>query len=141
MTRPRKEAEARTVVVSAKISPTQATELAEVMTKRGITQADAVRAALDLLSDEVGVFRDTTGAVGETAKKSTTLIAESTEAVRIDPAPLPEVPEVSETVTSPKVIHRHKPAATPESTRYLAGTRLVTYACVTCGEVLPERRG
>jgi len=44
-------------------------------------------------------------------------------------------------LTSPKVVHRHKPAPDPALTRYDKGVRLVTPVCLICGEVLAERRG
>lgn len=116
--KPLPENEALSVTVRARITPAEAGELAEVMAKRGLTQAEAIRAALALLSDEVGVFRS----------------PESPEVIQSSEL-------VSTPVTSPKVIHRHRPGAEPVSQRYLAGTRLVTFVCVTCGEMLPERRG
>jgi len=132
MARPRGEAEVRDVTLSVKVTRAMANALYDRAKAEGLRATDVHRDALSAALD--AAQPDWREAAAEVyAGFSAT-----------DPIPLPEPPPPEPDPpmeTSPKVVHRHKPAPEPALTRYVKGTRYITPVCLICGEVLIERRG
>jgi len=143
MPRPRGEAEVRNVTLSVKVTEATAKALYERAEGEGRMATelhrDALRAFLDpdwrVAAAEVyaGFSADPVAEYVGLNVEREILIAQGADEDELL-KPLPPVQ------TSPKVVHRHKPGPTPVTERYVQGTRMVTLACMICGEVLPERR-
>jgi hypothetical protein len=130
MPRPRGEAEVRSVTLSVKVTEADAARLYNLASRWEMPATDVHRAALKRYLDaesEVSVLRP----VDDHPLPAQISLAPSTS---VSGSPEPPVE------TSPKVVHRHKPGPTPVTERYVQGVRMVTLACMVCGEVLNERR-